>query len=127
MGGYAFPRQGAQAVSTLPFLGIGETTDPVIEPYPKTGGQVLTFDIPLRAQDWNDGVVEILALGQRISYGWELAGDVLRDISGWSNASTVPGIVSMQWTLLPTRNDEMPPADPDEGPSTRLPTGRKPS
>jgi hypothetical protein len=70
-----------------------------IEPYPKTGGYVASFAIPLRSQTWNGDVVEVIALAQRIGRRWTLLGDVHNDLSGWSNECSVTGVVSIEWQL----------------------------
>jgi len=70
-----------------------------VEPYPKTGGFVVSFATELKSERWNDAVVEAMALGQRVGYGWQLIGSVLDGPGGWSNRTTVSGVKSIAWTL----------------------------
>jgi hypothetical protein len=74
-----------------------EVLDLCVEPYPKIGGFVVTFWVELESQAWNDSVVELIELGQRVGYGWILSGRVLAEPEGWSNESSVSGVKSIQW------------------------------
>jgi hypothetical protein len=76
-----------------------EALDLSIEPYPKITGFVVAFWIELESQTWNDSVVEVIALGQRVGRQWTLSGDILTDTDGWSNESSVSGVRSIQWML----------------------------
>ena len=76
-----------------------EARDWSVEPYPKIAGFVVAFWIELETQTWNDSVVEVIALGQRVGYQWTLSGDILTDTDGWSNESNVSGVRSIQWML----------------------------
>ena len=76
-----------------------EVLDRSVEPYPKIRGFVVAFWIELESQAWNDSVVEVIALGQRVGYQWTLSGDILTDTSGWSNEAGVSGVRSIQWML----------------------------
>jgi hypothetical protein len=71
-----------------------------VDPYPKTGGFVVSFATNLEQGRWSDAVVEAIALGQRVGYGWILSGSIEDDPSGWSNDAKVSGIVSIQWQLM---------------------------
>lgn len=74
-----------------------EVLDPRLEPYPKIDGFVVTFWAELESRSWNDSVVELIELGQRVGYGWILRGDIRVDPDGWSNEPSVPGVRSIQW------------------------------
>jgi hypothetical protein len=37
-------------------------------PYPKTGGWTFSFQTQLLGASWNDQVVDLIALGQRVGY-----------------------------------------------------------
>jgi hypothetical protein len=76
-----------------------EALDRSVEPYPKIAGFVVAFWIELESQAWNDSVVEVIALGQRVGYQWTLSGDILTDTDGWSNKPSVSGVSSIQWML----------------------------
>ena len=76
-----------------------EALDRGVEPYPKIMGFVVAFWIELESQAWNDSVVEVIALGQRVGYQWTLSGDILTGTDGWSNESNVSGVRSIQWML----------------------------
>ncbi len=76
-----------------------EALDQSVEPYPKITGFVVAFWIELESQAWNDSVIEVIALGQRVGYQWTLSGDILTDTEGWSNEPTVSGVRSIQWML----------------------------
>jgi hypothetical protein len=76
-----------------------EALDRTVEPYPKITGFVVAFWIELESQAWNDSVVEVIALGQRVGHQWTLSGDILTDMDGWSNESSVSGVRSIQWML----------------------------
>ncbi len=56
-------------------------------------------DIERESQAWNDSVVEVIALGQRVSYQWSLSGDILTDTDGWSNESSVSGVRLIEWVM----------------------------
>ncbi|WP_165248253.1 hypothetical protein [Paludisphaera soli] len=76
-----------------------EALDRSIEPYPKLQGFVAAFWVEPEGGTWNDQVVEVIALGQRVGYGWRLSGDILTDVDGWSNESNVSGVRSIQLML----------------------------
>ncbi len=54
----------------------------------------------LQGATWNDGVVDVIALGERVARSWILGGDVSGDPEGWSNKTRVAGAISIQWLLL---------------------------
>jgi len=76
-----------------------ETVATTFEPYPKIGGWMFTFHVPLTGEIHSERVVELIALGQRIGRGWILSGDVYGDLSGWSNQPSVAGIQAIEWRL----------------------------
>jgi hypothetical protein len=76
-----------------------DATGKEAEPYPKTGGFVVSFATEIEDGQWNDVVVEAIALGQRVGSGWILSGDIYDDPSGWSNETKISGIRSLQWAL----------------------------
>lgn len=71
-----------------------------MEPYPKTGGFVLNFEVALKSGTWADSVIEVIALGQRIGRQWTLYGDILHDPSGWCTDPAIVGVQAMNWWLL---------------------------
>ena len=77
-----------------------EALNITIEPYPKTEGLVLRFEVALTSGSWNDCVVEVIALGQRMAREWQLSGDVNVDISGWSTKAAVIGVRAAEWNLV---------------------------
>ena len=77
-----------------------EALEKTVEPYPKTGGFVVSFATRLASERWRDAVVEAIALGQRLGYEWRLMGSVHDNPSGWSNQVNVSGVESIEWTLL---------------------------
>jgi hypothetical protein len=78
-----------------------EAVDHGIEPYPKTRGFLARFWVELGSEGWNDCVVEVIELGQRVGHGWILSGDILSDPSGWSNQPSIPGVKAIEWNLVP--------------------------
>ncbi len=76
-----------------------QTTGLSFEPYPKTGGWTFRFRTPLVGTTWNDYVVDVIALGQRVGYGWSLSGTIYEDPSGWSNKAQVGGVTSVTWWM----------------------------
>jgi hypothetical protein len=88
-----------------------EALDRTVEPYPKITGFVVAFWVELESQAWNDSVVELIGLGQRVGHGWILSGDILVDPSGWSNEPSVSGARSIRWihgSLLTTPESASP-------------------
>jgi hypothetical protein len=71
-----------------------------VEPYPKTGGFVVSFAVGLERARWNDAVVEAIALGQRVAHGWTLSGWIEDSPAASSNQTSVAGVKSIQWTLV---------------------------
>ena len=83
-------------------------------PYPKTGGWTFSFRTQVTGACWNDYVVDVIALGQRVGRAWILSGDVMHQLDGWSNESRISGVTSAQWQLwLAVRLDE-----PEVGPTS---------
>ena len=60
---------------------------------------MFTFRVSLTGETHGERVVELIALGQRVVYGWILSGDVYGDLRGWSNAPSVTGIQAIEWQL----------------------------
>jgi hypothetical protein len=73
----------------------------VLEPYHK-GGYVASFETQLESDQWNDCVVEIIALGQRVAYQWLITGSVHDSLDGWSSDSRVSGITNVWWGVVKT-------------------------
>jgi hypothetical protein len=71
-----------------------------VEPYPKIPGSLVVFCVVLESEAWNDCVVELIELGQRVGRGWILSGDILGDPSGWSNKPRVSGVKAIEWILM---------------------------
>jgi hypothetical protein len=69
-----------------------------LAPYPK-GGFIAAFRTVCHAERWNDAVVEVIDLGQRIAFAWTLNGSVLDDLSGWTTKSRVSGVTAVEWIL----------------------------
>jgi hypothetical protein len=63
------------------------------------GGHRITFQVPLESKSWNDAVVELIALGERVGYAWQLMGSILDDPEGRSYKSRVSGVLAIQWSL----------------------------
>jgi hypothetical protein len=71
----------------------GRSLDDVsINPNTKTGGHKSTFYVRLVATTWNDAVVEIIELGQRVARAWELTGSIVDEIEASSNRPRVAGV-----------------------------------
>ena len=68
-----------------------------VEPYPKTGGFVVSFAVALEHARWNDAVVEAIALGQRVGYGWALSGWIEDGPAASSDRTNIAGVKSIQW------------------------------
>lgn len=68
-------------------------------PYPKTGGWEFSFRTQVPGARWNDYVVHVIALGQRVAYNWALSGDILQDPTGWSTKPRTSGVTAIQWQL----------------------------
>jgi hypothetical protein len=77
-----------------------EAVDQDIAPYPKIMGFLVVFWVGLEGEAWNDCVVELIELGQRVGHEWMLSGDILGDPSGWSNKPRVPGVRAIEWLLI---------------------------
>lgn len=86
----------------------GEVRNAHAEPYPKTSGFLIRFEIDLGDVAWNDGVVEVIAAAQRIGRAWVLAGDVREDPSGWSDEPSVPGVRVIEWSLTAPPDRDVP-------------------
>jgi hypothetical protein len=71
-----------------------------IEPYPKIGGFLVRFEVELGSERWNDCVVEVVEMGQRVGHAWILSGDVRDDPSGWSNRPRIAGVQAIEWSLV---------------------------
>ena len=72
-----------------------------VESSSETGGYVVMFEVNMESSRWNDGLVEVIELGQKIGDGWTLSGSVKKDPQGWSNRpSRVAGVISISWLLL---------------------------
>ena len=94
-------REKVQRVLGRVYGKLGEDVfDQSIEPYWKTGGFVVSFEIDHGDKPWNECVVEVIERGQRVGYQWIFTGDVQRDPSGWSNNPNVSGIRSIEWNLF---------------------------
>ncbi len=88
----------------------GDVSNQCIEPYSKIGGFVVSFEMDHADSTWNDCVIEVIELGQRVGYGWVFAGDVRQDPSGWSNKSNVSGVTAIEWILIrPRLSDDVRP------------------
>jgi hypothetical protein len=65
----------------------------------ETGGHKGTFSIDISALSWNDAVVEVIDLGQRVGYDWQLLGSILDDAEAISGKTRLSGVKFIQWGL----------------------------
>lgn len=70
-----------------------------VEPYSKLNGYVATLAVQTQAVRWADRVLEALLLGQRIGRSWLLTGAADESLSATTEASTVAGVVMIEWIL----------------------------
>ncbi len=98
----------AQRVLRNVFLRMGVDADNiadniVIAPYhdPAFGGFNVTFDVLSDTEAWNDRVVDVIHIGQRVALGWSLYGDIrLPGADACTKEVLIPGCTWMQWQLL---------------------------
>ena len=96
----ATSEQSARHVATRLLRQLGRPADQLtVAPYPKTGGWTFSFHTLLEGARWNDYVVDVIALGQRVAYAWTLSGDVGQSPEGWSTKSRISGVTAIQWWL----------------------------
>jgi hypothetical protein len=76
-----------------------ESIDASIRLNEKTGGYEVRFAVPLQHASWNDAVVELIDLGQRVGYEWELRGSILDDAEAASGRPRISGVQAIQWNL----------------------------
>lgn len=96
----AISEKSARNVATRLLRQLGRPADQLtFTPYPKTGGWTFSFQTRLAGARWNDYVVDVIALGQRVAYAWTLTGDVFRSTEGWSTKSRISGVTAIQWQL----------------------------
>lgn len=88
-----------------------EAVDQGVEPYPEIRGFLVVFKVELESEAWNDCVVELIELGQRVGYGWILSGEVLSDPSSWSDKPRVSGVKAFEWILMTESLPKTPEAD----------------
>jgi hypothetical protein len=84
-----------------------ETEGQDIEPYPKISGFLVRFCVELGGEAWNNCVIEVIEMGQRVGHEWILSGDIGNDPSGWSNQPSIPGVKAIEWILI---NESIPTA-----------------
>src|ERR1044072_1011888 len=77
-----------------------DTTEKVVEPYPKTNGFVVSFATSLESERWTDLGVEAIALGQRVGHGWVLSGSIHYAPHGGSSRTNIAGVESIEWFLM---------------------------
>lgn len=75
-----------------------------IQSYEKTGF-VSTFQTYHNNGSWNEYVFNMLQIAETVARNWILTGAVAQDLSGWSNDSNLPGIISISWQVF-TRPDD---------------------
>ncbi|MEM6332421.1 MAG: hypothetical protein AAF823_03675 [Planctomycetota bacterium] len=63
------------------------------------GGHTVSFAIDHSDMAWNDFVIEVIELGQRVAYGWLLTGSVNDDLDGSSSQPRVSGVEAIFWHL----------------------------
>jgi hypothetical protein len=101
----------ARRVATRLLRQLGRPANQVtFSPYPKTSGWMFTFQTDLEGGTWNDHVVDVVELGQRVAHAWSLSGDVRRSPEGWSTKARIAGVTAIQWLLLPHGQEEGPSA-----------------
>ena len=61
------------------------------------GGYVTFFNIEHPQDAWNDFVVDVIGLGQKVASDWILTGNVQADPSGWSTRCRISGITAVSW------------------------------
>jgi hypothetical protein len=87
-----------QALESLVAMQESSPLDMSLGPY-HLGGFVASFRTVCQAERWNDAVVEVIELGQRIASDWKLAGNIACDPSGWTTRSRVSGVSAIHWVL----------------------------
>jgi len=94
------PREPAarRIVEVLVAMQESSPLDLKLEPY-HMGGFVASFRTVCQAERWNDAVVEVLELAQRIAFDWRLAGNIACDPSGWTTRPRIPGVTAIHWTV----------------------------
>ena len=63
------------------------------------GGYTANFDLSLDSERWSDAVYEAIELGERVGYGWRLAGSVLDSPEAHCTEIRIPGVLSASWLL----------------------------
>ena len=64
-----------------------------------TAGYDVRFTVRHDAASWSDLVLEVIAAGQSIGYGWELTGSILDHPSGSCNRFSLCGASFASWLL----------------------------
>lgn len=77
-----------------------------ITPYPKISGHRVYFRTASSGEAWAGRVLDTIQAGLRVGRGWLLTGDAENELAGWSNESSVPGVVSASWDLVRNSSDE---------------------
>jgi len=96
----ATSEKSARNVATRLLRQLGRPADQLTcAPYPQTGGWTFPFHTLLEGARWNDYVVDVIALGQRVASAWTLSGDVGHSPEGWSTKSRISGVTAIQWWL----------------------------
>jgi hypothetical protein len=107
----ATSEKSARVVAIRFLRKLGRSADGLtFEAYPKTGGWTF-FDTRLEGATWNDEVVDVIALGQRVAYHWSLSGDVRQSVEGWSTSSRISGVTALEWWLQTSGQMEAERAD----------------
>jgi len=80
-----------------------EVHDVEINTYHKDGFKI-DFSIDHNYKNWNDMVVECIALGQRTGFDWQLFGDIYQDPSALTTKANLSGIEMIEWRIIKTEN-----------------------
>jgi len=87
----------AQIMARRIFERLGHAVvDDSIEPHAE-GGFVIDFCTTHAVQRWNDFVMSVIELGQRVARDWSILGDIRDQADGLSTHSAIPGVTFTQW------------------------------
>ncbi len=68
------------------------------------GGFKIDFCVDHGDQEWDNIIVECIALGQKTGYDWQLFGDILHDPSAITNKANVSGVEMIEWQIIKIEN-----------------------
>lgn len=70
-----------------------------VEPYPKTHGHVISFEVEVPAKSWSNAVVALIAAAQTVGRGWQLLGNIEEGLELLTNTASVGGVSMMSCEL----------------------------